>query len=99
MQVICYNHVITLWEVHMKRKICAIGNSRGVSIPVDVLEGLNLAVGSEVDIKLDSKHSRIVIEPIRQKRTYPQGVNQEFVSQVNDFIEKYEPALKEIAKK
>jgi putative addiction module antidote len=83
----------------MKRKICSIGNSRGVSIPVDVLEELNLAVGSDVDIKLDEKHSRIVIEPIRKKRKYPKGVDPEFVSQVSDFIEKYEPALKEIAKK
>lgn len=83
----------------MKRKICAIGNSRGVSLPVDLLKELNLAVGSDVDIKLDEKHSRIVIEPIRKKSKYPKGVDQEFVSQVNDFIEKYEPALKEIAKK
>ncbi len=83
----------------MKRKICAIGNSKGISIPVDVLEELNLALGSDVDIKLDDKHSRIVIEPIRKERKYPKGVDQEFVTQVNDFIEKYGPALKEIAKK
>ncbi len=83
----------------MKRKICTIGNSRGVSIPVDVLKELNLTVGSDVDIKLDNKHSSIVIEPIREKRKYPKRVDQEFVSQVNDFIEKYGPALKEIAKK
>ena len=83
----------------MKRKICAIGNSRGVSLPVDILEGLNLAVGSDVDIKLDDKRSCIVIEPIRKKRKSLSGVDRKFVSQVNDFIEKYEPALKEIAKK
>ncbi len=95
----CYNYVITSQEAFMKRKICAIGNSRGVSIPVDVLEELNLAVGSDVDIKLNDKRSHIVIEPIRKKKKYPKGVDREFVSQVNDFIEKYEPALKELAKK
>jgi len=83
----------------MKRKICAIGNSRGVSIPVDVLEELDLALGSDVDIRLDEEHSRIVIEPVRRKGEYPEGVDREFVSQVNEFIEKYKPALKEIAKK
>lgn len=83
----------------MKRKICTIGNSRGVSIPVDLLEELNLAVGSDVDIKLDEKRSRIVIEPVRKKKRYAKALNREFVSQVNDFIEKYEPALIEIAKK
>ena len=83
----------------MKRKICTIGNSRGVSIPVDVLKELDLAVGSDVDIKLDNKNSSIVIKPVREKKKYPEGVDREFVSQVNDFIERYEPALKEIAKK
>lgn len=82
----------------MHRKICSIGNSRGISIPVDILEELNLSVGSEVDVKLDSKDSRIIIEPVRKKK-YPQGIDREFVSQVNDFIAKYEPALKELAKK
>lgn len=82
----------------MLRKICSIGNSRGVSIPVDVLEKLNLSVGSEVDIKLDDSDSKIVIEPARKKK-YPKGVDKQFVSQVNEFIEKYGPALKELAKK
>ncbi len=82
----------------MYRKVCSIGNSRGVSIPVDILEKLDLSVGSEVDIKLDEASSRIVIEPVR-KRKYPKSVDREFVSQVNNFIKKYSPALKELARK
>ncbi len=82
----------------MHRKICSIGNSQGVSIPLDVLEKLNLSVGSKIDVKLDEKSSRIVIEPVRKKK-YPKGIDREFVSQVSDFIEKYRPALKELAKK
>ena len=82
----------------MHRKICSIGNSKGISIPVDMLEELNLSVGSEVDVKLDATDSRIIIEPVRKKK-YPQGIDREFVSQVNDFIAKHEPALKELAKK
>jgi putative addiction module antidote len=85
-------------EVSMHRKICSIGNSRGVSIPVDVLKKLNLSSGSEVDVKLDEENSRIIIEPVKKKK-YPKGINKEFVSQVNDFIEKYRPALKELARK
>jgi len=82
----------------MHRKICSIGNSRGVSIPVDMLKKLNLMSGSEVDVKLDEENSRIIIEPVKKKK-YPKGIDKEFVSQVNDFIEKYRPALKELAKK
>jgi antitoxin MazE len=82
----------------MKRKICSIGNSKGVSIPADVLESLDLSPGSEVDVRLDESHTKIIIEPIR-KNKYPKSIDGEFVSQVNDFIEKYEPALRELAKK
>lgn len=85
-------------EGAMHRKVCSIGNSRGISIPADMIDKLNLSVGSEVDVKIDEEGSKIIIEPIRKKRL-PKGVDREFVSQVNDFIEKYEPALKELAKK
>lgn len=82
----------------MHRKVCSIGNSKGISIPVDMLEELNLSVGSEVDVKLDATGSRLIIEPVRKKK-YTQGIDREFLLQVNDFIVKYEPALKELAKK
>ncbi|MEW6739104.1 MAG: AbrB/MazE/SpoVT family DNA-binding domain-containing protein [Nitrospirota bacterium] len=82
----------------MHRKLCSIGNSQGISIPLDMLERLNLSVGSEVDVKLDEAESRIIIEPVMKKK-YPRGIDREFVSQVNDFIGKYKPALKELAKK
>lgn len=82
----------------MHRKVCSIGNSQGVSIPIDMLEKLDLSIGSEIDIKLDEKGSRIVIEPVRKKK-YPKGIDTEFVSQVNDFIANYGPALKKLSKK
>lgn len=80
----------------MRRKICAIGNSRGVSLPVEVLEKLKLAVGSEVEVQLDEEHGRIVIEPVRRLEV-PEGVDVEFALQVNEFIEQYRPALKKLA--
>lgn len=80
----------------MRRKICAIGNSRGVSLPVEALEKLKLAVGSEVDVLVDEEHGRIVIEPVRRIE-FPEGVDAEFAAQVNDFIECYKPALKKLA--
>jgi antitoxin MazE len=82
----------------MQRKVCSIGNSQGVSIPADMLEKLNLSVGSEVDVQFDNEKSKIVIEPVRKKK-YPKDIDREFVSQVNEFIAKYRPALKELAKK
>jgi len=83
----------------MRRKICSIGNSQGVSIPVDVLDELNLEVGSEVTLQLDSKRSCIILDPVLKTTKFPRGINKEVVGQVNEFIKKYEPALKELAKK
>lgn len=82
----------------MYRKLCSIGNSQGVSIPREMIEKLNLSVGTEVDITLDESGRRIILEPVKKKK-YPKGIDREFVSQVNEFIEKYRPALKELAKK
>jgi putative addiction module antidote len=82
----------------MRRKICAIGNSRGITLPAEAMEKLKLAVGSEVDVRVDEEHGRIVIEPLKRVGVeYPEGVDAEFVSQVNDFIEQYRPALKKLA--
>ena len=82
----------------MHRKVFSVGNSKGVSIPADYLHKLDLSVGAEDNVTLEEDHDRIVIEPVRKRRR-PKGVDRVFVSQVNEFIEKYRTALKELAKK
>jgi antitoxin component of MazEF toxin-antitoxin module len=82
----------------MRRKICIIGNSRGVSLPAEALDKLMLAVGSEVEVSVDEEHGRIVIEPARPlEAEAPEGIDAEFVAQVSEFIEQYRPALKKLA--
>lgn len=81
----------------MLRKICAIGNSYGISIPKDILEKLQLSVGARVDVKLDEKTRNIIIEPKSQESSYKK-IDEEFASQVKDFIKLYKPALRELAK-
>lgn len=82
----------------MLRKICAIGNSCGVSIPKEILEKLRLTVGAQVEVKVDEKANKIIIEPAVHK-VPSEVINREFASQANDFIEHYKPALKVLAKK
>lgn len=82
----------------MQRKVFSVGNSKGVSIPIEYLTRLDLGAGSEVNVTLDEERDRILIEPVRKRRA-PKGVDRKFVSQVNEFIEKYRPALNELAKK
>ncbi|MEK6539361.1 hypothetical protein A3B40_04905 [Candidatus Roizmanbacteria bacterium RIFCSPLOWO2_01_FULL_37_16] len=81
----------------MLRKICHIGNSQGVSLPKEMLEKLHLSVGLDVDVEIDEKGKRIIIEPKTSRATY-ETVDREFASQVSDFIERYKPALKALAK-
>ena len=82
----------------MQRKVFAVGNSKGVSIPTEYLVKLDLAVGSEVNVTLDETSDRIMIEPVRKPRR-PRGINGKFAAQVDEFIDKYKPALKELARK
>jgi len=81
----------------MLRKICHIGNSQGVSLPKEMLEKLHLSVGFDVEVELDEKGKRIIIEPKTARAAY-ETVDMEFASQVSDFIERYKPALKALAK-
>ncbi len=80
----------------MLRKICVIGNSCGVSIPKEILKKLHLAAGAQVEIKVDEKTHKIIIEPAVHK-AHSEDIDREFASQVNDFIEYYKPALKVLA--
>ncbi len=82
----------------MRRKICAIGNSYGISIPKEVIEKLQLTLGTQVEIKVDEKAKKIILEPFVHQ-SIQDSVDKEFVSQVNDFIERYKPALKALANK
>ena len=50
----------------MHRKVFAVGNSIGVSIPADYLSNLDFIVGAEVGVTLNEEHDRIVIEPVRR---------------------------------
>lgn len=81
----------------MLRTISHIGNSYGVTIPKEIIDKLHLTAGTQVDVQLDEEADRIIIKPVAAKAEY-QSIDAEFASQVSDFIEKYRPALKELAK-
>ncbi|HLA47884.1 MAG TPA: AbrB/MazE/SpoVT family DNA-binding domain-containing protein [Nitrospinota bacterium] len=82
----------------MVRKICPIGNSCGVSIPKEILQKLHLTPGDQVEVNLNKEENKIIIEPAISKVRY-KAVDVEFAAQVKDFIKRYRPALKSLAKK
>ncbi len=54
-------------------------------------------MGSDVSVELDEEQERIMTVPVRKRRKV-RGIDKAFAEQMNDFIEKYRPALKELAK-
>jgi putative addiction module antidote len=80
----------------MLRKVFRTGNSMVVSIPKDILDELQISEGEEVSIELDSQQRQIVISPA--EKVIPRGIDEAFARQVDDFIEKYRPALDALAK-
>jgi antitoxin MazE len=80
----------------MLRKIFRTGNSMVVSIPKDILDELQLSEGEDVSVELDPQQRQIVISPV--EKAIPTGIDEAFAKQVDDFIEKYRPALEALAK-
>lgn len=80
----------------MLRKIFRTGNSIVVSIPKDILDELRLSEGEDVSVELDTQQRQIVISPV--EKAIPTGIDEVFARQVDDFIEKYRPALEALAK-
>jgi len=81
----------------MQRQLFKTGNSTVLSLPKEMLDSLGLKNGESVSLELDAEEKRLIISPI-EKPLSPAGVNEEFGRQVNEFIEKYRPALEELAK-
>jgi antitoxin component of MazEF toxin-antitoxin module len=67
-----------------------------VSIPKDILDELQISEGADVTVELDSQQRQIVISPV--EKAAPTGIDEAFARQVDDFIEKYRPALEALAK-
>lgn len=77
----------------MTRKIFRSGNSAVVSIPQESLEALGLEVGSEVEVVVDEEQGRLILRPTKDLP----GVDAEFSRRLNDFIDRYRPALDALA--
>jgi antitoxin component of MazEF toxin-antitoxin module len=67
-----------------------------VSIPKDILDELHISEGEEVSVELDLPQRQIVIAPV--EKAIPPGIDEAFARQLDDFIEKYRPALEALAK-
>ena len=81
----------------MKRKIFKTGNSLVVSLPREMLDTLGVSDGSEVLVELGYSNTEIIIRPAEPR--YAAGLDEEFVRQVNEFVEEYRPTLEALARR
>ena len=81
----------------MIRRLFKTGNSIVLSLPREVLEGLGIKDGENVNLELDREQHRLIISPVKMPVAIA-GVNEDFAHQVDAFIQQYRPALDELAK-
>ena len=79
----------------MVRKIFRAGNSLVVSIPQDTLSSFGLTEGAEVEVTADQEHGGILVKPVAPQVT---DVDPDFVRHMLGFVERYRPALEELAR-
>mgnify|MGYP001579177103 FL=1 len=76
----------------MIQKLLKVGSSAAVTIPKKSLKELGLKIGDEVRVAVDAKEKTVIIEPVGK-------ISEELIAWTNDFIKKYRPVLKALAKK
>jgi antitoxin MazE len=79
----------------MKRKLFKEGNCLVILLPRESLLNLGLGEGSEVQVTVDEERGRIIIEPLRAA---PAEIEPTFARQLDDFVDRYRPALEALAK-
>ncbi|NPV41125.1 MAG: AbrB/MazE/SpoVT family DNA-binding domain-containing protein [Anaerolineae bacterium] len=81
----------------MIKRLFKTGNSVVISLPREVLDSLGVKNGENVNLELDQKRHRLIVSPLKKDQAV-KSLDEDFARQVNDFIEKYKPALDELAK-
>jgi len=79
----------------MTRTIFRSGNSTVVSLPPGILENLGLSIGDEVNIIADTQQRCIIIQPIT---AMPEKITPALLDEIDQFIDRYRPALDDLAK-
>ncbi len=80
----------------IERKVTKIGNSYGITVPVDMLKEAGLSYGDNV--QLESKNGQIVMRK-KKEIELPKGVDNDFMDVLNDVIKEHEVAFKGLVDK
>jgi putative addiction module antidote len=80
----------------MLRRLFKTGNSIVLSLPREMLDGLNLSDGDEVNLALEEDGRRLIVTKV-EKSTPPTGVDADFAGHLEEFITEYRSELEDLA--
>lgn len=74
-----------------ERKVTKIGNSFGITLPIELLKQVGLAQGDDVQVEVND--GKIILRK-KEKIALPEGVDAEFMNILNDVINEHDKAFK-----
>ncbi|KEF36375.1 growth regulator [Schinkia azotoformans MEV2011] len=74
-----------------ERKVTKIGNSFGITLPIELLKQVGLSHGDDVQVEV--KDGQIILRK-KEKVVLPEGVDAEFMNILNDVINEHDKAFK-----
>jgi len=80
----------------MLRRLFKTGNSIVLSLPREVLDGLKLSDGDEVNLTLEAEEKRLVVNKV-EKPVFSAGIDEDFSAHLSEFITEYHTALESLA--
>jgi antitoxin MazE len=81
----------------MLRHLFKTGNSIVLSLPREVLDGLKLSDGDEVNLTLETEDNRLVVTRV-EKPLAAAGIDEDFAGHLTEFMDEYRSALEELSK-
>ena len=77
-------------------KVFRAGDELAIHIPQGIVKQLGFTEGSEVEVTISPENQRILDKIAALELS---GIDPEFMRHIDDFIERYRPALKALAKR
>lgn len=74
-----------------ERKVTKIGNSLGITLPIELLKQVGLEQGDDVQVEV--KDGKIVLRK-KEQIVLPEGVDEEFMNILNNVINEHDKAFK-----
>lgn len=88
---------MSLGVIDMERQVVKMGNSLGSTYPKAVLKHLNVQQGDQVIFQLNDDGTVLLRK--QNKVNLPSYIDADLVNTVNDVINEYDEALRELAKR